>query len=58
MYRKHRRLNLGTALMPQQLQGFLGGVAWLSLEELGKQDDVDRMLTLPCCRCVRRLSKF
>jgi hypothetical protein len=42
----HRRLNLGPALLPQQLHGFLGGVVWLSLEELGQQDDLDPMLTL------------
>jgi predicted transposase YdaD len=42
----HRRLNLGPALLPQQLQAFLDGVIWLSLEELGQQADLDPMLAL------------
>jgi predicted transposase YdaD len=42
----HRRLNLGPAQLPQQLQGFLDGVIWLSLEELGQQADLDPWLTL------------
>ena len=42
----HRRLNLGPALLPQQLQAFVDGVVWLSLEELGQQADLDPMLTL------------
>jgi hypothetical protein len=33
-------------LLPQQLQGFFGGVVWLSLEELGQQNDLEPMLTL------------
>ena len=33
----HRRLNLGPARLPQQLQAFVDGVLWLSLEELGQQ---------------------
>ena len=42
----HLRLNLGPALLPHQLQGFLDGVIWLSLEELGRQADLDPLLTL------------
>ena len=42
----HRRLKLGPALLPQQLQAFLDGVVWLSLEELGQQADLDPWLTL------------
>ena len=42
----HRRLNLGPALLPQQLQSFLDGVIWLSLEELGEQPEHDPLLTL------------
>ena len=42
----HRRLNLGSAQLPQQLQGFLAGVVWLSLEELGQQVDLDPLLVL------------
>ena len=42
----HRRLMLGPALLPQQLQEFLDGVVWLSLEELGQQADLDPWLTL------------
>ena len=42
----HRRLNLGPALLPQQLQSFLDGVIWLSLEELGEQPEHDPILTL------------
>ena len=41
----HRRLNLGPALLPQQLQSFLDGVIWLSLEELGEQPEHDPLLT-------------
>ena len=46
----HRRLNLGPARLPQQLQAFVDGVIWLSLEELGQQADLDPLLsplTLP-----------
>jgi len=46
----HRRLKLGPAQMPQQLQEFLDGVIWLSLEELGQQPGLDplvSLLTLP-----------
>jgi len=42
----HQRLNLGPAQLPQQLQAFVDGVAWLSLEELGQMPDLDPMLTL------------
>ena len=42
----HRRLKLGPAQLPQQLQAFLDGVIWLSLEELGQQADFDPWLTL------------
>ena len=33
----HLRLKLGPAQLPQQLQGFLDGVIWLGLEELGQR---------------------
>jgi len=42
----HRRLNLGPAQLPQQLQALVDGVVWLSLEELGHQADLDPLLTL------------
>jgi predicted transposase YdaD len=42
----HRRLNLGPALLPQQLQAFVDGVVWLSLEELCQQADLDPLLAL------------
>ena len=42
----HLRLSLGPAQLPQQLQAFLDGVIWLSLEELGRQADLDPLLTL------------
>jgi len=42
----HRRLNLGPALLPLQLQAFLAGVHWLRLEELGQQAENDPILTL------------
>jgi predicted transposase YdaD len=42
----HRRLKLGPAQLPQQLQAFVDGVIWLSLEELGQQADLDPWLTL------------
>jgi len=42
----HRRLRLGPAQMPQQLQAFLDGVIWLSLEALGQQPDLDPLLNL------------
>ena len=42
----HRRLNLGPAQLPRQLQVFCDDVAWLSLEELGRQPDLDPLLNL------------
>jgi predicted transposase YdaD len=42
----HQRLRLGPDQLPQQLQAFLDGVIWLSLEELGQQADLDPLLTL------------
>jgi predicted transposase YdaD len=42
----HWRLNLGPARLPQQLQAFVDGVLWLSLEELGQQADLDPLLSL------------
>jgi len=42
----HRRIKLGPAQLPHQLQAFLDGVIWLSLEELGQQADLDPMLAL------------
>jgi predicted transposase YdaD len=42
----HQRLNLGPARLPQQLQAFVDGVVWLSLEELGQQADLDPLLAL------------
>jgi predicted transposase YdaD len=46
----HRRLKLGPAELSLQLEAFLAGVHWLSLEELGKQPGLDPLvglLTLP-----------
>jgi predicted transposase YdaD len=46
----HRRLKLGPAQLPRQLQTFLAEVHWLSLEELGQQPGLDPLvglLTLP-----------
>ena len=42
----HRRLKLGPSQLPQQLQAFVDGVIWLSLEELGQQVDLDPLLNL------------
>ena len=42
----HRRLKLGPAQLPSQLQAFVDGVIWLSLEELGQHVDLDPWLTL------------
>ncbi len=42
----HRRPNLGQARLPQQLQAFVDGVLWLSLDELGQQVDLDPLLAL------------
>ncbi len=38
----HQRLRLGPDQLPQQLQAFVDGVIWLSLEELGQQADLKR----------------
>ena len=46
----HRRLRLEPAALPFQLEAFLAGVHWLSLEELGQQlglDPLVSLLTLP-----------
>ena len=46
----HRRLRLEPAALPFQLEAFLAGVHWLSLEELGQQPGLDplvSLLTLP-----------
>jgi hypothetical protein len=42
----NRRVNLGPAQLPRQLQAFVDGVLWLSLEELGQQADLDPLLSL------------
>jgi predicted transposase YdaD len=42
----HRQLRLGPDHLPQQLQAFLDGVIWLSLEELGHQADLNPLLAL------------
>ena len=42
----HRRLRLGPAALPFQLEAYLAGVHWLSLEELGQQADPDPLLAL------------
>ena len=42
----HQRLKLGPDQLPQQLQAFLDGVIWLSLDELGQQADLDPLLAL------------
>ena len=42
----HRRLKLGPTQLPQQLQAFIDGVIWLSLEELGQQAELDPLLAL------------
>ena len=42
----HHRLSLGPDRLPSQLEAFLAGVHWLSLEELGQQADLDPWLTL------------
>jgi len=46
----HRHLKLGPTQLPQQLQAFLAGVHWLSLNELGHQSGLHplvSLLTLP-----------
>jgi predicted transposase YdaD len=42
----HRRLNLGPAQLPQQLQAFVDQVHWLSLERMSRQSDLDPLLNL------------
>ena len=42
----HQRIRLGPHQLPQQLQAFVDGVIWLSLEELGRQADLDPLLAL------------
>jgi hypothetical protein len=42
----HRRPNFGQARLPQQLQAFVDGVLWLSLEDLGSQPQLDPLLNL------------
>jgi len=42
----HHRLNLGPARLPGPLQAALDQVIWISLEELGQQDEIDPLLNL------------
>jgi predicted transposase YdaD len=42
----NERLRLGPAELPFQLEAFLAGVHWLSLEELGQQPGLDPLLSL------------
>jgi len=42
----HKRLHLGPAELPLQLEAFLAGVHWLSLEELGQQPGLVPLLSL------------
>ena len=42
----HHRLRLGPYRLPSQLEAFLAGVHWLSLEELGQQAELDPLLAL------------
>ena len=42
----HRRLNLGPARLPRQLQLVMDDVIWISLEELGQQEELDPLLNL------------
>ena len=42
----HRRLRLGPDRLPRQLEAFLAGMHWLSLEELGQQPGLDPLLSL------------
>jgi predicted transposase YdaD len=42
----HRRLNLGPACLPRQLQLVMDDVIWISLEELGQQEELDPLLNL------------
>ena len=43
---RYRRLRLGPAALPFQLEAFLADVHWLSLEELGQQPGLDPLLSL------------
>jgi hypothetical protein len=42
----HKRLRLGPAELPLQLEAFLAGVHWLSLQVLGQQPGLDPLLSL------------
>jgi predicted transposase YdaD len=42
----HRRLNLGPARLPRLLQLVIDEVLWISLEELGQQEELDPLLNL------------
>lgn len=42
----HRRLRLGPAQVPHQLQAFVAGVHWLSLNELGHQSGLHPLISL------------
>ena len=42
----HRRLRLGPDELPHQLQAFVAGVHWLSLEELGHQSGLHPLISL------------
>ena len=42
----HRRVRLGPSQLPRQLETFLTGVHWLSLEGLGQQPGLDPLLCL------------
>ena len=42
----HRRLRLGPAQVPHQLQAFVEGVHWLSLNDLGHQSGLHPLITL------------
>jgi predicted transposase YdaD len=42
----HRRLNLGPARLPRQLQLVIDEVIWISLEELGQKAELDPLLNL------------
>ena len=42
----HRRLRLGPAELPFQLEAFLAGVHWLSLEELSQRPGLDPLISL------------
>jgi len=42
----HRRLRLGPAQLPHQLEAFIAGVHWLSLAELGHETHLHPLLSL------------